>query len=260
MPGLECEYCGSVFQKTVDRGFRVPKPEEELRPQGVFELRVGEARYTVLGQLATGENSQVLLARRARAVTEQVVIKIGSQELEREWATLRHLYGRRNYLDRLLPQPLHLSPVRGGKTALVYRWRSGFVYTLAFARSQYPKGVPATAVVWMWNRILDQLTCLGELGYCHGDLRLEHLLVHTRDHGIAFAGWGQARLGGHDDLGDSGRCVAELLGKKAPTSLRALTQEASLYDHPQQLKTELARVAEAAFGPPRYQSFALPRA
>lgn len=256
--GDECLYCGTLFQKVVDPGFRIPKPGAGLLPRGLFELQVGEARYGVLGQLAQGQQSRVFLARRARAVTEQVVIKLGPSSLEREWATLRHLQGRRHYLDGLLPHPVHLGNLRG-QTALVTRWRSGFVHTLEFARRQYAQGVPAKAVVWMWNRILDQLICLQDLGYTHGDLRLEHLLVHPRDHGIAFCGWGQARLGEGDDVAQSGSCVLQLLGPTAPFELVELAHEAPRYSAPQELQNQLKDVARMVFGPPRFEPFVLPR-
>ncbi len=259
LKSLECEYCCSVFTPLVEPGYRIPKPRPELIPNGLFELAIGDLKYRVQGQLARGTASQVLLARRASAVSEQVVIKLGPPELQREWETLRHLQGRRELLDRLLPRPVHLGKV-GDRTALVYRWRSGFIHTLQFARQQYPEGVPPEATVWMWNRILDHLSCLKELGYSHGDLRLEHLLVHVRDHGIAFCGWGQARLGEQGDLEASGRCMGELLGPGAPSQLLDLVYSAHLYNGPQHLKSELKRVATAVFGPPRYQPFALPRA
>lgn len=259
LKSYECEYCCSVFAPIVDPGYRIPKPRPELLPEGLFEVNVGDTPYRVLGQLARGENSQVLLARRASAVTEQVVIKLGGPELKKEWEALRHLQGRRELLDCLLPHPIQLGTVRR-HTALVYRWRSGFIYTLAFARQQYPAGIPPEATVWMWNRILDQLSCLKELGYSHGDLRLEHLLVHVRDHGIAFCGWGKARLGEQGDLEASARCIGELLGPGTPSPLLDLVYSAHLYNSPQHLKTQLKRVAEAAFGPPKYRPFALPRA
>jgi hypothetical protein len=258
LEGLTCEYCDTIFKPLIDPGYRIPDPRPELIPHGLFEVTVGETRYAVLGELAQGEHSRVFLARRAQAVTEQVVIKVTTEaeSVEREWDTLRHLQGRNSYLDHLIPQPISLGEARG-RAALVYRWRSGFVYTLAQARAEYPEGVDAAATVWMWNRILDQLACLRGLGYSHGDLRLEHLLVHPPGHGVAFCGWGRAGLGDHGDVAASGRCILELLGRQAPRPLLKLAGSAHHFDEPSMLQHELKKVAEALFGPPRFRPFAL---
>ncbi|MGE0495462.1 MAG: zinc ribbon domain-containing protein [Vulcanimicrobiota bacterium] len=255
-----CAYCDSQLAEAPVRPQARTRPE--ILPQGLFTVEVGDTPYCVLGQLAQGENARVLLARRAQAATEQVVLKVAepgkAEVLEREWATLRHLHGRSDYLDCLLAHPLQLAQARGRLT-LVTRWRSGFVYTAAQARQQYSEGVDPAATVWMWNRILDQLSCLDELGYSHNDLRPEHLLLHPRDHGVAFCGWGRAELGPGNDLARSGQCIAALLGRKAPRALVQLAHDAHHFDCPRQLRAALKDVAAAAFGPPRYRPFALPR-
>ena len=97
----------------------------------------------------------------------------------------------------------------------------------------------------MWNRILDQLDRLKQLGDSHGDLKLEHLLVHPRDHGIAFCGWGKARLGPQNDLEMSARCIASLLGKRAPKPLLELTQSAHQFEGPSPAKK---RTSESCTG------------
>jgi hypothetical protein len=255
---LKCLYCDSNFTPLADFGAGPPQIRPELVPKGLFEVSVGVTRYRVLGQLARGEHSRVLLARRAKAVTEQVVMKVSEEIglLEKEWANLRHLVGRCSYLDSLLPEPVGLGMARG-KPALVYRWRSGFIYNLAQVRKMFPSGVDPAATVWMWNRILDQLTSLRQLGYSHGSIRLEHLLVHPRDHGVAFCGWSSVAHGGQGDLAASGRCIGELLGRGAPRPLRELTTLAGQFDRPKDLKSELKKVARAVYGPPRFRPFVL---
>lgn len=255
-----CAYCDSQLEPV--RPDRTVRTRPEILPKGLFTVEVGEKSYCVLGQLAQGENAKVLLARTAQATTEQVVLKVAepgkAEALEREWASLKHLQGRSGFLDCLLPQPVQLGQARGRLT-LVTRWRSGFVYTAAQARQQYPEGVDPAATVWMWNRILDQVSCLNELGYSHNDLRPEHLLLHPRDHGVAFCGWGRAALGQGNDLARSGQCIAALLGRKAPRALVQLAHDAHYFDSPRELRAALREVAAAAFGPPRYRPFALPR-
>lgn len=259
LEGYICQYCDSHFGPS--EGLKTGlKPAPALVPAGLFEVTIGDRKYRVLGEIARGAHSSVLLARRAGLLTEQVVLKVSehSEILQREWRTLRHLEGRCSYLDRLLPHPVGCGTV-AGRTVLAYRWRSGFVHTLALAKEQYPEGVPATAVVWMWNRVLDQLTSLHHLGYSHGEIKLEHLLVHPRDHGIAFCGWSRARLGEGTDLEQSGRCMAELLGPNAPRPLLKLAGQAAQYGSACRLQDQLQEVAEAVFGSPRYVPFALPR-
>ncbi len=257
---LNCQYCDSVFKPMIDLGYQIPGPRPELVPKGLFEVSVGDARYRILGRLARGEHSQVLLARRASATTEQVVIKVADDMslLEAEWNNLRHLEGRCHYLDRLLPFPIGLGMARG-RAAMVYRWRSGFVHNLTQVRGMFRKFDPAHAV-WIWNRILDQLTSLRQLGYHHGSLSPEHLLVHPRDHGIAFCGWRTATLGSGDDLAQSGRAVLYLLDSDAPRELRELAQNAGYFDKPRELQSELQKVARAVYGPPRFRPLVLPGA
>ena len=258
-PVYKCHYCDSKFAPLGGFASAVSGPRPDLIPKGLFELSVGSTRYRVLGRLASGEHSRVLVARKARPVTEQVVIKVSDDlgVLEKEWANLRDLTGRCSYLDRLLPDPVALGMARG-KPALVYRWRSGFVYNLAQVRKKFSGGVDPAATVWMWNRILDQLTSLRHLGYSHGAIRLEHLLVHPRDHGIALCGWSRAACGGQEDLAASGRCIARLLGRGAPNSLCELARNADQFDCAADLKSELKKVARAVYGPPRFRPFVLP--
>lgn len=259
LDGYICPYCDSYFGPPQGLNNNL-KVGYNSAPDGLLEIAFADRKYRVLGQLAKGAHSTVLLARRAGLLTEQVVLKVSdrAEVLQREWRTLRHLEGRCSYLDRLLPRPVAHGKV-GGRCVLAYRWRSGFVHTLALAKKQYPEGVPAVACVWMWNRILDQLMSLHHLGYSHGNIKLENLLVHPRDHGIAFCGWSQARLGEGADLEQSGRCIAQLLGPNAPRPLLKLARQAGEYASACRLQDQLQRVAEAVLGPPRFIPFALPR-
>ena len=258
LSGYLCLYCDTEYKPAVDLGYRIPEPRPELVPAGLFEVELGSARYRVRGRIAVGGHSEVLLARTACAATRQVVLKVAEdvERLESEWSSLRHLQHRNSYLDRLLPQPLKLGSWRG-KAVLVTGWRSGFVHTLAYARKRRPTGLDPAALVWIWSRVLDQITVLRDLGYSHRALRPEHLLVHPRDHGVAFCGWGEAVMGAHQDLADSGRCLTELMGNGAPRALRELAESAYQFDRPHHLQSELKKVARAEFGPPRFVPFAL---
>lgn len=250
-----CLYCGTDYGVP-----RQIEPVAEVSPPGgERDISFQGSRYKILGQLAEGENCKVYVARRHHFVKEQIVVKRseGGRALRAEWSTLSHLSGRCSYLDRLLPRPIELRGIRSGRTVLAYGWRSGFVHTLAYVSKQYPSGVQPEASVWIWNRLLEQLSCLHQLGYSHNGLKLENCLIHPRDHGIALCGWSRAALGDGQDLAASGRLIGELLGPRAPQPLLELARSAHQFYRPEQLLEEVRRVARSVFGPPQYRSFVL---
>lgn len=143
------------------------------------------------------------------------------------------------------------------KVTAVYRWRPGFSFTFLDARREYPLGIDPRAAVWMWNRVLDQLSCLEEIGWSHGAIAPEHLLLHPRDHGVALCGWSEAARSEGDDLRQSGAAITTLLSRNAPKALRELAQHAACFDNAASLKQELRKISESAFGPPRFHTFTL---
>ena len=261
-----CVNCGAPLKEPLclycdtDYSVRPASSREEIEPavRSQFGVRIRSHEYQLQGLLARGAHSEVYLARRKHLLREQIVLKVSQQDalLNAEWEALKHLEGRNDYLARLMPIPVGLTRMRG-RTVLGYRWRSGFVHTLRFAREQYRGGLPAEATVWIWSRILEQLECLQDLGYSHNNLTLENCLVHPRDHGIALCGWSRARLGEGQDLAASGRLVNDLLGKAAPGPLKELARSAHQFYSPYQLQEEVVRVARSVFGPPKFQPFVL---
>ncbi len=260
-----CPYCGTEFYLPPMPGFRIPAPRNYPQPPGLAVVKVGSASYRVHGRLARGQHSDVFLARRERALTEMVVLKIarpgGEAGLRREWNALHKVRAAHPFLAHLTCAPIALETARLGghpdRDAAVYRWRSGFVFTFLDARAESPKGVDPRAAVWMWNRILDQLACLQDAGLGHNALRPEHILLHPRDHGVAFCGWSEAGVGPSNDLAESARCIAGLLGKSAPRRLLDLAKRAVHTVCVRALKEELKEVSEAAFGPPRFHEFTI---
>jgi hypothetical protein len=246
-------------------GFQIPEPRDYPHPTGLGTVQVGNYGYRVHGRLAQGQHSDVFLARRERALTEMVVLKVahdgGEEGLRREWEALHKVRARHEYLCHLTGAPLAFEWGRcaghAQRRTAVYQWRCGFTFSMLDAQAQYPQGVDPRAAVWMWNRILDQLVCLQAFGYSHNAIALEHLLLHPRDHGVAFCGWSEAALGDGQDLRDSGRCIAAILGPLAPRPLRELAQEAAGFRDAGALKQELTAVSEALFGPPRFHQFTL---
>jgi serine/threonine protein kinase len=64
--------------------------------------------------------------------------------------------------------------------------------------------------------MLEVLGFVHRHGWCHGDVRPEHALVHPQDHGVRLIGWSAARNGASEkdqaaDLCRSARVVQVLL-------------------------------------------------
>ncbi len=266
-----CPFCQAELVQPAQHSRQgvIPRPLPTFyRGPVVGVVRVKGTAYRVLGRLAQGEHSDVFLAHRDTPLTQQVLLKIArdpkGEALQREWQNVQSLReaASQSHLEGLLPHPVRFGTARyqdqPERLAAVYRWRSGFVFTLSDALAEYPHGVDPKAAVWIWNRVLEQLWVLHRLGFEHNDLKPEHLLVHPRDHGVMICGWTACRKGqGREDLRCSGECVRFILGKDAPKSLLLLTQQASSFSDAFELKEELARVAEAAFGPPKFHKFVL---
>lgn len=260
---VTCAYCGTEFYLPPMPGFRIPAPRVYPQLPGLAVVQVAGAEYRVHGRLAQGRHCDVFLARRERAFTEMVVLKIardgGEAGLRREWDVLQLVREAHPFLAYLTCAPVARGIARLGghpeRDAAVYRWRSGFVFTFLEAHAEYPLGVDPRAAVWMWNRILDQLACLQDAGLGHNALSPVHLLIHPRDHGVALCGWSEAAKGPSNDLAASAHCIAGLLGDTAPSRLLDLTQRAGDFPSAVAVKEELKRISEAAFGPPRFHQF-----
>lgn len=254
MSGTTCSYCDTTFHV----GYRVPTPLPTGAIRHLGRETVGDQAYLIHGRLGRGAHSDVYLARKDAPLTEMVIIKVARNDegpLQREWQVLSQLHRRRDFLTSLLPVPVRQAP---GRT--VYRWRPGFHFTCEDARSAYPAGVDPGATVWMWNRLLEQLTVLHRRGYRHGALQPQHLLLHPRDHGLVLCGWSRCGLGeAAEDLRDSGACISYLLGSAAPKPLRDLARHADAFADAAELKLELKRVSTQVFGPPRYRPFTIPK-
>lgn len=262
---VSCPYCGSEFYLPPLPGFRIPAPRAYPHPSGLGTVRVGDHLFRIHGKLGEGSHCSVFLARRERALTEMVVLKVagagGEEALRREWETVHKLRPRQEFLSHLIPAPVLWGMAdRGSHTkypTAAYRWMPGFHFTLLDAKRQYPEGVDPKAVVWIWNRLLDLLDCLHSLGYGHHAVRPEHVLLHPRDHGATLCGWSRAARPVGDDLADCGRSIASVLGSDAPPALTRLALASERYEHAHLLKEELQRVARACFGPPAFHPFSL---
>ena len=251
-PALEeiCPYCDSLLKEL---SYRVPTL---LRPNLVEhcgQRQLGSHRYLLLGLLAQGQHSRVYLARRHALLSQMVLLKEArdsSHRLEQEWRTIEALRGQDGFLDQCLPLP-----VGRQHGCFAYGWRSGFVHTLAEVKRQHPQGVEPQNMIWIFNRLLDQLSRLHRLGYQHGALADSHLLVHARDHGLILCGWSQARRGdGRSDLASATQLMQNLLGSYLKNPWKDWLPSLSLYPSAQAIREDLQRLARATFGPPRFHS------
>lgn len=216
--GYVCAYCAHVLTnipRSAAARWRADDDRDEIPEDvGLPRVHVGGRTYAVLGRLARGDGSDVFLARRAARLTEMVVIKAlraraDEDLLAREWRAVEALSRSEaqghEFFGRLVPQPVAHGRLTGAVasagTASVFRWRSGFLHTMADVRREHASGVDPRAAVWMWKRLLEVLGWVHRAGYAHGAVLPEHVLVHPRDHGVALAGWSSAtRLGAGERL------------------------------------------------------------
>jgi hypothetical protein len=243
----------------------------------------GGERYRLLQPLGGSELSQVYLAQRIGLMPFLVTIKLSNAPTAarcyaREAQVLRELQatpgGAAAYFSQRLPEVV----VQGGvdeaasRQALVLRHPNGFRGSLAALNEAFPKGIDPRHAVWIWRRLLETLGFVHDLGWCHGDVRPEHALVHPQDHGVRIIGWTLARkyARAEEQAGDlvrSARVVLVLLSGASdrddvpdhvPPELAQLVARASGDEDfcrtqgAQGLDAALRAAAQAAFGPPAF--------
>ncbi len=217
---LECPYCGAPIAPSVAHdmvvcaycrrtlvgvpaaswGLALDADDDALDasidPRRV--CTVSGRKYVVQGRLASGESTDVFLAERTGRVVERVILKVlraisDADLVDREWRAVHALHESdaqgAPFFSTLLPQPVARGLVAGKRPVLVYRWRSGFQYTLDDVIERYRGGIDPHAAAWMWRRALELLGWVHRSGWLHGALLPRHILVHPRDHGVVFCGW-----------------------------------------------------------------------
>lgn len=309
---MHCDYCKTALVPTQGGVRLLAEREDRLDDPERPRLWAGGRRYVLLGRLARGASSDVFLARRDHRLTEQVVIKMLRAREDHDRLTHEHdvlqalqraTHRGSEHFTRLLPSPIAHGEARlglhgheGPRVVTVLGWASGFVHTFRDVREAYPSGVPATATVWLWKRVLETLAWLHEVGFVHGAILPEHLLVHARDHGVRLVGFSSAAPPGQPlsafardseafhpravwagggtsvavDLCMSARSVLFALGaddlrvpSSVPLPLATLLRSVADDDAGGRrdawaLVGELDAAAKEAFGPPCYVPFAMP--
>jgi hypothetical protein len=251
-------------------------------------IACGGERYRVLRQLGHGASAQVMLAQRLGALAERVVVKLAHPgtapgRMQREAEVLQQLqrapHAGSAYFSQRLPQAIShgIAEEDGGRRceALVLRHPTGYWGSLADVKRNYPDGIPAPHAVWMWRRILEVIGYVHELGWTHGRLAPEHLLVHPDDHGVLLIGWADVRQAAPRkmqarDLMQSTWTIRAMLhggdgeppvSATTPAPLAALLKRASedadwcAHMGAAGIEQALKTAAAAAFGPPRFIPF-----
>ncbi|HEY0636329.1 MAG TPA: lipopolysaccharide kinase InaA family protein [Pseudonocardiaceae bacterium] len=164
--------------------------------------------------------------------------------------------------------------------------------SLAEVHAAYPEGLDPRDAAWMWRRLLVALGLAHRCGLVHGAVLPEHVLIHPGEHGLVLVDWchstdlgatvpamvagraswypaevaGRAPAGPATDLAMAARCMAYLMGDRAPRPLRLFLRGCLAVNpahRPQdawRLLAELDELLGRRYGPRRFRPFHLPAA
>ncbi len=288
---ITCTSCGSQNFPGRAGGPVAPRAPVDERPR----LNLGGRTYVLERLLASGDSSDVFLARWVVRLGERVTIKIdaaGDGDLLRaEHSVLSKLaksrvQGAEHFLTRLpAPVALGMTAEEAPRVASVYGWRSGFVHTLEQVGEHHRRGVKGQAVVWLLKRLLELLGFVHASGFAHGAVTPAHVLVHPRDHGAMLVGWtvagrigtprrgfpeawsplrGGRLLSIEDDIRMACRCVRGVAGWHLKDAVavapikRILDQGEAGCGDAWELADALTAASRQAFGPPGYHPLYMP--
>lgn len=192
-------------------------------------------------------------------------------------------------LTRRLPFPIACGTSAGphgvGCEVLALRHPPFAWGSLAQLNAAFPSGLDPAHTVWIWRRILESLSFVHAAGYVHGELRLDHLLIHPEEHLVHLIGWADAQplsfSANSDrtlraptiarDLAQSAWVIRALIAgtspgtpaaDRAPEPLRDLLERVAHDPHglsAHDLDAQVRAAARAAFGPPRFLHLNLPK-
>ncbi|MGC4094548.1 MAG: hypothetical protein QM756_42860 [Polyangiaceae bacterium] len=296
---LVCEYCKNdvvldrFWVKAAD--YRARLVEYRGEGEGADCVEVSGTTLRVLGRLATGHSTDVLLARRATRLSEQVVIKrlreAADEALlhneQRVLGTLEQSDARgASHFTTLLPQRVgfgRIESAAGKPLAAVFREATGFAHTLGQVANAHARALDARHLVWLGRRLLELLGFIHRSGFVHGALVPAHILVDAESHGARLVGFSCAAAAGtrvarsdaeHADfypeemLGRRGMQPRDDLAMLARCLLWATANDATKLPAPlAEFLAELGRTpsdddawqAEARLGLVAKQSFGAPR-
>ncbi len=264
-----CRFCGATVANN-QRLVAAAEYREALaryRGGGEDSVSIGSDRWRVLRPLGHGQHAEVLLAARARRLTEYGVAHVlrdGADEgaLECTWSTLTALSASTAQgaaaFTRRLPAPVARGRFGGGAPTVILACSTGYAHTLEDLRGLFPGGLGPRHLVWIWRRALEVLGFVHASGFVHGAVRLEHLLIDTDGHGATLVGWSSARR----DAAFGGD-LAALSAALRVTCPRPPALLAQLLDDAPSIPAWvlLGRVADAArvlYGPPAFEPLRVP--
>lgn len=212
---VECAFCASkvIVDPSVVSASRFRDAHRRwMDPtrQG-FErwITVGGEHWSPVQPLGRGARADVLLADRARAPSERVVLKVLREPsdragLEREQEVLSLLAAPgdpgASHFASLIPRPIQRGTITAGtgegRSVLVLTSAARFSHTVEAARERLGGRVGLPIVVWIWRRTLETLAFLHRNGIVHGAVLPPHLLAHQREHAIRLVGFGNADRSG----------------------------------------------------------------
>ncbi len=201
----------------------------------------------------------------------------------------------RPYVPTLLESFLHTDtdptdPARTVRRINALRRLDGF-HPLTDLLAAWPQGLDPRDAGWIWRRLLVALGHAHRAGVRHGSVLPEHVLVHLDQHGLVLVDWCHSVTGDPaplpalveryrdryppevaarrpateaTDIHLATRCMAELIGPRAPRELRSfidgctLPSERARPHDAWRLLAELDALLEHLYGPRTFRPLHLP--
>jgi hypothetical protein len=182
-------------------------------------LRSRKGTYTVLSEFRVGEVADLFIGELGgkRCLLKIVRQPTDNDLLDNEAKMLSELHRRtdekskvfQKYLPKLLDsfsliaagrhRRVNVLDIAEPEAEYVRRLKEkkgvdvqGDYYSLAEIRRAYPDGLDARDVAWMIRRTFEGLGWVHSVGYVHGAVLPEHVLVHPLEHGARLVGWSYA--------------------------------------------------------------------
>lgn len=156
--------------------------------------------YKITEEFRTGDVANILLGEfDGTKYLLKVVRKPGDNDLlDNEVRVLRELHAKKGdqavTFQKYLPKVAESFVILEGKTnrrVNVMDVAEG-CYSLAEIKAAYPEGIDARDAAWMVRRAMEGLGWVHEVGYVHGAVLPEHILVHPIGHSARLVGWSYA--------------------------------------------------------------------
>jgi len=294
----QCLFTGGVPIKFCPR-CGLPASSEGEAPAPV-RLRISEGDVIVRDLLAHGDLCNLYrcdLTDRGRPAVFKIARSARANvHVTREAATLRRLSDadtERRFLP-FLPQlagSLHYrqDETEPARAVNVLTWFDGVagpdeLFSLEQVRTEYPQGIDARDMAWMWRRLLTILGFVHRQHVAHGVVTPDHVLIEPRGHKLVLIGWSAAVPFGliphlfplrwrdwnlatsadargssaASDLGCAARTMSYLLAAGVePAISRHLERAAESHDA-WKLLEDFDKLIEALWGPRRFRAFAMP--